>query len=440
MGHSSRRLRGTRSVQRTLGTLAAVGLCAAGTAAPAAAATTHLGSGGSTSASRTQLAADTGECKFGGNNIKTTPWSLQRILLNQLWAKYRGKGVTVAVVDTGIDKGNPQLKDAIQGGESFVHADETSDTVGHGTEVAGIIAARKIPGTGFTGIAPEAKVIPLQYTAAGEGSSGGGKHVGNAGTLAQAINKAATTSAKIINISSDTKGKKDNAALDAAIRNAVSHNKLIVAAAGNDGADGKLTNTYPASLPGVLAVGASDRNNDRAYFSQSGHFVDIAAPGVGMVSTVPKGGQCTVDGTSFAAPYVAGVAALLWQKYPKWTADEIAARMEQTANRPGTGPDAQLGWGVVDPLAALTSDAAPQTQAHPDKQQLTGHVTPMHVTLGEGPEGRAKRYSVYAMIGGTVLSLMVAGIAVAVRDNRRKHGLAPDGPDAASTTTTSRNH
>ena len=109
---------------------------------------------------------DGGQCKFGGDNIKSTPWSLQRVLLDELWSQAKGAGVKVAVVDTGVDEGNPQLKDALlSGGEDFVgKTDGTKDTAGHGTEVAGIIAAREAPGTGFSGIAPKAKILPIRYT------------------------------------------------------------------------------------------------------------------------------------------------------------------------------------------------------------------------------------------------------------------------------------
>jgi membrane-anchored mycosin MYCP len=242
----------------------------------------------------------------------------------------------------------------------------------------------------------------------------------------------------IINISSDTKNKEPNTALEAAVEKAVGAGIIVVAAAGNDGQNGKLEKTYPASYDGVVAVAASDRNNERAPFSQRGEFVDIAAPGVGMVSTVPNGGQCVVDGTSFSAPYVAGVAALMKEKYPTWSSTEIVARMKQTADRPGRGHDANLGWGVVDPVAALTGSDNPQEQPYPDKQE-TSHVTPMELTVGESATERTQRLSLYAVAIGTVLTLLVAGTAVAARDHRRKREASAT-TTTADTTTTSNGH
>ena len=131
-----------------------------------------------------------------------------------------------------------------------------------------------------------------------------------------------------------------------AVASAVSHNIVVVAAAGNEGLS---LPTYPAALPGVLGVGASDRDDERdSDFSETGASVDVAAPGVDIVSTVPGGGQCVDSGTSFSAPYAAAVAALLKQVHPHWTAAQIIARIEQTAQRtvrPPRAPSAAtLPW------------------------------------------------------------------------------------------------
>lgn len=404
-----------------------------GGVAPASAAPAG-GPGAETSPVNTGWGLDsTSECQFGGKNLKGMPWSLQRVLLDQLWSEATGKGVKVAVIDTGVDKGNKQIAPALtSGGNDFVgSSDGTKDINGHGTRVAGIIGARPMKGTGFSGIAPHADIIPLRYTG-GEGKEG----KGNALTMAAAIKHAASQGAQIINISSDTVEKKSHPALKAAIDSAVAKGVLVVAAAGNDGADGKSANTYPASYNGVMAVASSDRNNERAFFSQQGEFVDVAAPGVGMVSTVPKGGQCSADGTSFSAPYVAGVAALMMEKYPEWTAQNVAARIAQTANRPGTGPDKKLGWGVVDPVAALSGSAKPQATPVPDAgNEDANHVTPMQLTIGESPAQRNQRISVYVLATGTVLTLLVWGTALAARDYRRKKASSSDGTGTTTSTT-----
>ena len=123
--------------------------------------------------------------------------------------------------------------------------------------------------------------------------------------------------------------------------------------------DGKVKMTYPASYEGVLAVAASDRNNERASFSQSGDFVGVAAPGVDMVSTVPGGGHCADNGTSFSAPYVAGVAALLRPKHPDWTPQQIVAQIEQTAERSVAATTASSAGASSTRSRALTEDDKP---------------------------------------------------------------------------------
>lgn len=422
------RTSGTRALQRVFGVLAVTGVCVA-SAPPALSAPTDTttptrladsrdsasGGSGSSDAPEFGLSAST-ECVFGGNVIKSTPWSLQRILLDQLWEQATGKDVKVAVIDTGVDSSNKQLSSAVSGGKSYVGGSATKDIEGHGTRVAGIIGARPLKGTGFVGIAPDAEILSYRYT------GGEGEKQGNAGTMADAIADAVAKGARIINISSDTQNKKDDPTLAAAVANAVSKGVLIVAAAGNDGADGKPANTYPAAYPGVLAVAASDRNDERAFFSQAGDMVDVAAPGVGMVSTVPLGGQCTADGTSFAAPYVAGVAALLKQKNPGWNAAQIATRIEETAQRPGRGPNQYIGWGVVDPVAALSDTSTPGTSPTPDPPVTAGSggVIPMAVTMGESEAERERRVAIYVLGTGLALALVVAGSGVAVRDWRSR--------------------
>jgi type VII secretion-associated serine protease mycosin len=436
---------GTRALQRVFGVFVATGISLASvvTSAPLALA----GAAGTVGTAVPTRLADSGgpdfglaastECVFGGKVIKSTPWSLQRILLDELWAQATGKGVTVAVIDTGVDASNDQLSGALaSGSKSFVGGYGTQDLEGHGTRVAGIIAARAVKGTAFTGIAPDAKILSLRYTG-GDGEDG----QGNSGTMSSAISYAVAQGAKIINISSDTASKKDDPTLQSAVAAAVRGGVLIVAAAGNDGADGKSADTYPASYPGVLAVAASDRNDERAYFSQAGDFVDVAAPGVDMVSTVPKGGQCSADGTSFAAPYVAGVAALLKEKHPTWTASQIATRIEETAQRPGRGHNRYIGWGVVDPVAALSDDSTPGSSPTPDPVVAAGGggVIPMAVTMGESEAERERRIAIYVLSTGLALTLVVAGSGVAVRDWReRRGGSSPAGRAGRSGSRTAR--
>ncbi|MFB7917793.1 type VII secretion-associated serine protease mycosin [Streptomyces sp. NPDC056061] len=361
-----------------------------------------------------------GECTFPmKRQYEGRPWSLQRVLLDELWQDTKGKGVRVAVIDTGVDKANPQLRtavdtsagaDLLKGGKG----DGTVDEVGHGTKVAGIIAARPRKGTGFVGLAPEATIIPIRQNDE--------KNSGKDTTMATAIDHAIAKKANVINISQDTtKPLAATSALGRAVARALAAGIVVVASAGNDGMDGKAKRTYPAAFDGVLAVASSDRNNERAAFSQAGDFVGVAAPGVDIVSTVPGNGQCTDNGTSFSAPYVAGVAALLRAKYPKWTAAQIVARIEQTAERSVAGHDPFVGWGVVDPVRAVTSDDAPQAAPHADPAPPPAAAPePAHFSLSETGQERSERYATYALAVAAVLVSVIAGTATVLRDARRR--------------------
>jgi type VII secretion-associated serine protease mycosin len=378
-------------------------------------------------------AADGGQCTFPSKDYEGRPWALQRVNLDALWAQSKGKGVQVAVIDTGVDVKHPQLANAVDAskGRNYLpekddkgeklergNAHGTTDTVGHGTRVAGIIAARPAKGTGFVGLAPEATIIPVKQNDA-EGN-------GTADTLATSIRYAVDAGADVINVSQDTaKAVKPASTLESAVRYALDQEVVVVASAGNDGLGGKDKTTYPASYEGVLAVASSDRNNERASFSQAGEFVGVAAPGVDMISTVPGGGHCSDNGTSFSAPYVAAVAVLLKSAHPKWTAEQVVAQIEQTAERSIPGHDRLVGWGVIDPVKALTDvDPAHPVESpaaeKPDVQAKAPDVPPLH--LGETADKRNTRLGTYVTVGALVLTIGLGGTAVAVRDSRRRGG------------------
>ncbi|MFD4261531.1 type VII secretion-associated serine protease mycosin [Streptomyces sp. NPDC058534] len=380
-------------------------------------------------------AADGGQCTFPSKNYEGRPWALQRVNLDELWTQSKGKGVQVAVIDTGVDVKNPQLTESVDAskGKNYLppkndkgekiergNANGTTDSVGHGTRVAGIIAARPAEDTGFVGLAPEATIIPIKQNDA-EGN-------GTADTLATSIRHAVDVGADVINISQDTANAvKPASNLESAVDYALDKEVVVVASAGNDGLGGKDKTTYPASYDGVLAVASSDRNNERASFSQAGEFVGVAAPGVDMVSTVPGGGHCSDNGTSFSAPYVAAVAALLKAEHPKWTAAQIISQIEQTAERSIPGDDRLVGWGVIDPVKALTDvDPAHPVESPTAEQAGTRakapDVPPLH--LGETAEERNTRLGTYVAVGALVLAAALGGTAVAVRDSRRRgnHG------------------
>lgn len=378
-------------------------------------------------------AEGSGECTFPmPKQIQGRPWSLQRLVFDQLWQDTKGKGVRVAVIDTGVDDTNPQLRTAVDrgAGADLLPArnpdgsvakgkpgggDGTTDPVGHGTKVAGIIAARPRAGTGFVGLAPEATIIPIRQN--------DDQGTGTAATMAAAIRHAIKEGAGVINISQDTvRPLLADSDLARAVREAVQNDIVVVASAGNDGLAAQAKATYPAAYPGVLAVAASDRNDERAPFSQTGDFVGVAAPGVDMVSTVPRGGQCVDNGTSFSAPYVAGVAALIRAKHPDWKQARVVAQIEQTAVRAVNGRDDFVGWGVVDPVRALNDDEHPVDAPTPDRAVADGPVGPEPVALqlGETRQERMTRISTYVLAATGLLAAVIAGVAVLVRDRDRR--------------------
>ncbi|QKW21819.1 type VII secretion-associated serine protease mycosin [Kitasatospora sp. NA04385] len=421
--------------------------------------------GGATSRAALALAA-AGDCNFPiEQDVVSKPWALQRVFLTELWGEGQqggrpsaspsgaaqgddpdnrtGRNVKVAVIDTGVDSANPQLAGKVEAGRDFLaestpadqqrpEGNSLTDKVGHGTKVAGIIAAAQKPGIGFVGLAKDATILSIrQNDAEGHGS---------VRTLADAISEAVAKGAKVINISQDVRIETDpNQApavdldhptfpdaqrLTDALKQAELHDVVVVASSGNDGGEGP---TYPAAYSSVLAVGASDRNNERASFSQYGDFVDVAAPGVDMLSTVPGHGQCTDNGTSFSAPYVAGLAAVLKGMHPAWKAQQIRTVIEQTAQRTEHGPNKYIGWGVVDPVKAVEYTTVPgQSESpHPDPSTKLDAVPLVAQPLGleETQADRDRRTGTFALGIGALVVAGLAGGSVVARDmGRRRSG------------------
>ena len=277
------------------------------------------------------------------------PWAQQLLAPERTWSTTRGDGITVAVVDSGVDATSPQLAGAVLPGVDISApgaGPADTDCLGHGTFVAGIIAARPAAGTGFSGVAPGAAILPIRDTNTDD-------H-GAPATMARGIRAAADAHAGVINVSAST--NSDDPELRAAVVHAQRHDSLVVAAAANNAERGNPT-PYPASYPGVLAVGAVDHTGATAAFSQTGGFLGLVAPGVDVIGPGPGGpGQWQQSGTSFATPFVSGAAALVRSYRPELSAAEVGHRLEATATRPSVPvPDAAVGWGTVNPYAAVTA-------------------------------------------------------------------------------------
>jgi subtilisin len=259
-----------------------------------------------------------------------------------------GAGINVAVVDTGIDCGHPDLQGNCNYGVSYVKGSKPFDDHGHGTHVAGIIAARD-NGFGVIGVAPEAALYAVKVLDA-NGS-------GSFSAVASGIVWAVKNGMHVINMSLG--GSSYSQALADAVKAAADAGVLVVSAAGNSGCCD--TVLYPAKLPESMAIAAVDANDQRASFSSTGMEVDVAAPGVAILSTVPTGscklcdpsGYRTLSGTSMATPHVSGTGALLMSR--GLTAAQARTQIDGTTKDLGfSGFDFYTGWGRVDALAATT--------------------------------------------------------------------------------------
>ncbi|WP_394617262.1 type VII secretion-associated serine protease mycosin [Lentzea sp. JNUCC 0626] len=306
-------------------------------------------------------------------SVPTVPWAQKRLAAHQVWQFTKGEGQIVGVVDTGVDAGAAQLSGRVLPGVDVrVNGSSKADNdcFGHGTFVAGIVAAAPVPTTPFSGIAPAAQVLPIRIADNSTDTS--------PDALAKGIRAAVDLGAKVINVSASTNSVDPE--IDTAVDYATAKDVLIVASAGNSAEQGNPT-PYPASEGAVIAVGAVDSAGLRAQFSQTGKYLSLAAPGVDVASLGPGGpGQWQASGTSYAAPFVTGVAVLVRAYHPHLTAAQVKHRLEVTADRPPANvPDPGLGWGIVNPMTAVTailpeenagataSARAPGTAPRPDR-------------------------------------------------------------------------
>lgn len=256
--------------------------------------------------------------------------------------------VTVAVIDTGIDRKQPDLKSRILPPYNVLDPAKQPFTDAHGTHVAGIIAAEKDNGIGGYGINPNAKILPIDVF--------GGQWGTTDYAIAEGILYAVSQNADVINMSLG--GPVESPILEEAVKKAVDAGITIVAAAGNDYGE---SISYPAAYEGVISVSATNDKNKLAEFSSYGAYVDMAAPGEAIYSTMfdfLKGSTyAELSGTSMASPIVAGVASLLKSKYPDLKPHEVEAILTMTAKDLGEkGYDTKFGYGLVDPVKALQFD------------------------------------------------------------------------------------
>lgn len=399
-----------------------------------------------------------GSLNDGNVVLANKPWGQQQLRIDEAHSFATGKGQVVAVIDTGV-RAHPYLQDRVIKGPDYVNkqADSLQDCDGHGTEVAGIIAARSPDPAqvGFTGVAPDAKILAIRQSSerykgtrapTTEVPNPAEETAGDLNTLAQAIRHAADDpQVTVINMSVDNcrlATQAVNAAeldLQRMLRYAVDKNKVVVTSAGNKGtvcqdpANGRdpKNPTYIITPPwfsdDVLSVAAINRQGDLADFSMQGPWVSVAGPGTEIISldpagqlanlTVDQGKQIQIQGTSFAAPYVAGLAALVRERFPNLNARQVMNRIKLTAQHPSAsgGHDPLIGYGMINPIAALTAMIPSESGIGADKAvSLPPNMPPI-----QQRNWTAMNVALIGTGSGIALLLLTLFIMHAVRRNKK---------------------
>ncbi|MFB6480810.1 type VII secretion-associated serine protease mycosin [Streptomyces virginiae] len=364
--------------------------------------------------------------------VRSQQWHLDAMKADEIWKVTTGKGITVAVIDTGL-KRIPELQGQVVPGAVFpvgdAPGDQDNDYDGHGTGISAMIAASgKHPsGEGAYGLAPGVKILPIRVPDVLEGA--------NTPSIVAAIRYAADSEAKVINISLATGGKpEDDRDRAEAVKYALSKGKLIFAGVGNNG---NSTNRllYPAGTPGAVGVGAVDATGEPTKESQHGPQVDLAALGMDIVTAcTAKSGLCKTHGTSDASALASASAALLWSAHPDWTNNQVLRVLLNTAGKPfdGSQRNDYVGYGVVRPSVALKNPGDPgpaDVYPLPDLAAADAAKKPSAAPDGKAPDVAAsapaaqaeekKTGSVFPWIALGLGACVLIGGAVAVVVVRR---------------------
>ncbi|MFF2380167.1 type VII secretion-associated serine protease mycosin [Streptomyces sp. NPDC058108] len=297
-------------------------------------------------------------------SIREREWHLTAMKAERMWRTSTGRGVTVTVIDTGVNAGLADLAGRVLPGRDEApdaRGDERTDPNGHGTLMALLIAGsgRSNGGAGTFGLAPGVEILPVRTPDRGLDS---GRYVKEfSATVSRGIRFAVDSGSRVINISMGVPAGTEE--LTAAVKYALDKGSLIFAGAGNSGREGDGNPVmYPAATPGVVGVAAVGRNLRRTAESEHGPEVDIAAPGEEMYHACPNGsGLCRSHGTSDATALASASAALIWSKHPTWTNNQVLRVMLTTIGGPTDGAkrNDSIGYGIVRPRIALRDPGDP---------------------------------------------------------------------------------
>ncbi|MGW0418517.1 type VII secretion-associated serine protease mycosin [Streptomyces sp. NPDC003015] len=367
-------------------------------------------------------------------------WALDALQAESVWKISKGKGVTVAVIDDGVNAEHQDLKGNVLQGKDFVDGDNDASPTDedHGTGMASIIAGHGHgagAADGVIGLAPEAKILPIRVNLA-KGSG-----------FADEIRYAVDHGAKVINISmtlEDTRYENSGSPEDlAAVSYALDKDVLIVAGAGNDGRGPDLP--FPANAAGVVAVGGVDKSGKYWANSNYGPDVMLTAPATRIVTAGAPGNRLRIgDGTSDSTAFVSAAAALLRSKFPDLTAGQVANRLVKTAILPASAkgltlPDEKYGYGTIRPLAALSEDipagsklgplAAPGSDSPSAAASAATADTDSATEKEKADQKQMVFFVVLGVVGLVVVGLIVLLIVKMSRRNKNKNG-GPGGPAA----------
>ncbi|MFB7474099.1 type VII secretion-associated serine protease mycosin [Kitasatospora sp. NPDC056184] len=376
------------------------------------------------------------------DNVRDAQWPLATYRAESaIWPISRGEGVTVAVIDSGVLKDHQDLTGQVLAGVDFTgeKTDGTVDTNGHGTGMASLIAGHGHGnGAGIMGLSPESKILPIRI-ALNEDS------LSPRSETAMAIRYAVDHGAKVINLSVGGPSGSDPDER-AAVKYAMDKDVVLVASAGNSGDKGGSVE-YPAAFPGVVAVGAVDRNGLIWGKSSFGPETTLAAPGaeIARASASSTSGHAIGNGTSSATAYVSATAALIRAKYPDLSAGQVINRMIKSAAPPADGsavPSNRYGYGLLSPAKALEPN--PAVDGGPRENPLAGRAeaqrgatptpseeewgSPVAVPPPSGPNrGVQWVLAGTAGVAGVVLIGVVVTVLLVVRGRRRRERAAAAG-------------
>jgi type VII secretion-associated serine protease mycosin len=348
--------------------------------------------------------------------LAESPWPLTRLRPDLAWPLSRGAGVIVAVIDSGVSGDHASLRDKVLPGLDMVPGGGGSgqcDESGHGTLVAGIIAGRDVVSAGFVfhGVAPDATILPIRVLRDEKRSFDEDLPARIATAVRWSVDNG---HAGVINLSLTT---TPTPSLADAIAYAIGKGVVVVAAAGNQTDPSQAGQpVYPAAYSDVIAVAGVDQQDEHVSTSDAGSYVDIAAPGVSIAGPAANGGGFvfTADGgTSFAAAYVSGVAALIRAYDPRLTPSQIAQRITSTADHPAQRWNSDVGYGVIDPARAVGS--LPAAAAPPQGPQAIA-VPPSAAQ----PDRTDAIVAVWvAVLGVTTVVVLLVSVPVVRRGRQR---------------------